>query len=332
VKVDFPSLQVGEELISIKSGDAHTIALTNLGKLYSWGNGSSGALGTGNTNSRNNPATISFTNLITNERIVAIEVGGTHSLALTSNGRVFGWGSNTRGQLGLGTATNLQTVSSPTPVTFSSLSGSETIQSIHAGYEHNFAITTLGRVFAWGFNGSNALGTTTIASNNSSFVPLLLSFSLNQCETDTKIYPGMSHNFAITSSQRILTWGLNSSGQLGTGNTTNRTTPTLLDISSSLNVGETMVDFALGTSHSIGLTSSGRMFSWGGNANGQLGNGTSTPSSTPVLLSITLSSNERILMIGASNNHSLMMTSTGRIFEWGSNINLRPTAITITIA
>jgi alpha-tubulin suppressor-like RCC1 family protein len=189
-------------------------------------------------------------------------------------------------------------------------------------------------VFTWGFNGSNALGTTTIASNSSSFVPLLLSFSLNQGETVTKIYPGMFHNFAITSSQRILTWGLNSSGQLGTGNTTNRTTPTLLDISSSLNVGETMVDFALGTSHSIGLTSSGRMFSWGGNANGQLGNGTSTstPSSIPVLLSITLSSNERILMIGASNNHSLMLTSTGRIFEWGSNINLRPTAITITIA
>ena len=331
-KINFPSLQPGEELISIKSGNAHTLALTNLGIIYTWGDGSLGALGTGNTNSRNNPATISFTNLITNERIVAIEVGGTHSLALTSNGRVFGWGSNYRGQLGNGNSTGLQTVLFPTVMTFSNLSGSETIQSIHAGYEHNFAITTLGRVFTWGFNGSNALGTTTIASNSSSFVPLLLSFSLNQGETVTKIYPGMSHNFAITSSQRILTWGLNSSGQLGTGNTTNRTTPTLLDISSSLNVGETMVDFALGTSHSIGLTSSGRMFSWGGNANGQLGNGTSTPSSTPVLLSITLSSNERILMIGASNNHSLMLTSTGRIFEWGSNINLRPTAITITIA
>lgn len=326
VKVNFTDLSPGEHVLSIKSGNLHSIALTNQGKIFSWGDGSSGALGTGGTTSRLIPTVTPINALISNEIIVAIEVGGNHSLALTSNGRVFGWGLNSRGQLGIGSTINSLT---PTLLTFPNLLSSERIQSIHAGNEHNFAITTNGRVFGWGFNASNVLGNNT-SVNSTVSLPTLFTFNLNQGETITKIYPGITHNFAITSAQRVFAWGLNSSGQLGLGNSSNRTTPTLVDFSGSLTFGETMVDFALGSTHSIAITSSGRVFTWGNNSNGQLGNGTTSSSSTPVLVSVTLSSSETISSIGASQSYSFLFTSRGRIFELGSSNSNIPTVLTVT--
>jgi uncharacterized repeat protein (TIGR02543 family) len=326
VKVNFTDLSPGEHVLSIKSGNLHSIALTNQGKIFSWGDGSSGALGTGGTTSRLIPTVTPINALISNEIIVAIEVGGNHSLALTSNGRVFGWGLNSRGQLGIGSTINSLT---PTLLTFPNLLSSERIQSIHAGNEHNFAITTNGRVFGWGYNASNVLGNN-ISVNSTVSLPTLFTFNLNQGETITKIYPGITHNFAITSAQRVFAWGLNSSGQLGLGNSSNRTTPTLVDFSGSLTFGETMVDFALGSTHSIAITSSGRVFTWGNNSNGQLGNGTTSSSSTPVLVSVTLSSSETISSIGASQSYSFLFTSRGRIFELGSSNSNIPTVLTVT--
>jgi alpha-tubulin suppressor-like RCC1 family protein len=89
--------------------------------------------------------------------------GQLHSLAVTTTGRVYAWGNGSSGQLGNGSASNS---SSPTLVNFTGLLSGETLQHVGAGAYHSFVVTSTGRLFAWGFNGSGQLGDNTIISKN----------------------------------------------------------------------------------------------------------------------------------------------------------------------
>lgn len=83
--------------------------------------------------------------------IVAIAAGGTHALALTNDGRIFAWGSNGSGQLGLGTTTATYT----SPVEVTAVTG---VVAIGAGANHSLAVLGDGRLFTWGANSSGQLG------------------------------------------------------------------------------------------------------------------------------------------------------------------------------
>src|SRR5450759_3831659 len=110
-------------------------------------------------------------------------------------------------------------------------------------------------------------------------------------------------------------WGYNSSGQLGNGTTTNSSTP----VQVSLPSGTTVTAIAGGGAHSLALTSSGQVLAWGSNSSGQLGNGTTTQSSTPV--AVRLPSGSTVTAIAGGGSHSLALTSTGQVLAWGYNYN-----------
>ena len=109
------------------------------------------------------------------------------------------------------------------------------------------------------------------------------------------------------------TWGDNSGGQLGNGSTTNSSLP----VAVSLPLGTTVTAIAGGDSHSLALTTTGQVLAWGSNYYGQLGNGTTTNSNAPVL--VTLPSGTTVTAIAAGANHSLALTSTGQVLAWGWN-------------
>ncbi len=118
----------------------------------------------------------------------------------------------------------------------------------------------------------------------------------------------------MTSAGTVLAWGLNSSGQLGDGTTTDRSTPVDVD----LPPGTTVTAIAGGEGHSVALTSAGTVLAWGLNSSGQLGDGTTTDSTTPV--DVNLPPDTTITAITAHDgSHSLALTSTGTILAWGSN-------------
>ncbi|ABP53663.1 RCC1 domain-containing protein [Salinispora tropica] len=110
-----------------------------------------------------------------------------------------------------------------------------------------------------------------------------------------------------------LTWGQNDRGQLGNGTTTNSTDP----VEVSLPAGTLLTDIAGGGKHSLALTSTGSLLAWGNNANGQLGDGTTTSSNTPV--AVDLPAGTEVVAIAAGNDHSLALTSTGAVLAWGDN-------------
>src|SRR5450759_1150748 len=108
-------------------------------------------------------------------------------------------------------------------------------------------------------------------------------------------------------------WGYNGSGQLGNGTTTNSSTP----VAVSLPSGTTVTAIAGGGFHSLALTSTGQVLAWGDNTYGQLGNGTTISSSTPV--GVSLPSGTTVTAIAGGGQHSLALTSTGQVLAWGLN-------------
>jgi uncharacterized repeat protein (TIGR02543 family) len=266
--VVFNNLQNGESINSVSAGENHSLAVTTTGRVFSWGLNNYGQLGDGTSTNKGTPTMVVFNNLQNGESINSVSAGDRHSLAVTTNGRVSSWGWNAAGQLGDGTNTQRNL---PIIITISGLQIGETILSVNAGYVKSHAVTTNGRVFAWGFNGSGQLGDGTEIDKN---IPIQISFNGLHNEENIKSIKSNMNNatIAITSNGRIYSWGFNGNGQLGHGNTTTQFTPTIISFP-NLQGEEKIESFDLGSYHSIAITTYGRLYSAGFNGEGQLGNG-----------------------------------------------------------
>ena len=254
----------------------------------------------------------------TNEVTLFISLGNNHTASLTSLGRVFTWGNNSQGQLGDDTTTNRTT---PTDITSQFLlTEGETIISLSLGYYHSSALTSTGRVFTWGVNGQGQLGDGTTTKRTTP-TDITSRFSLTEGETIISLSLGSYHSSAITSTGRVFIWGRNSQFQLGDGTTSNRTTPTDITSHFLLTEGETIISLSLAINHSSALTSTGRVFTWGHNSEGELGDGTITNRSTPIDITrrFPLTEGEIIMSLSLGYYYSSALTSTGRVFTWGFN-------------
>lgn len=134
-----------ENVLTVAAGSFHSLALTEDGKVWSWGLNDHGQLGDGTTESRGTPAQV-----LNLTDVVAIAAGSRHSLALEADGTIWSWGMNSHGQLGDGTATHRYT---PAKVT-----GLSKAVAIACGMTHSLAITDDGSVWAWGQNLYGQLG------------------------------------------------------------------------------------------------------------------------------------------------------------------------------
>jgi uncharacterized repeat protein (TIGR02543 family) len=308
------SSMILESSTQVSGGWGHSLILTRGGKVFSWGDNGSGQLGKVTTTIRTKPGSVIMPELENDEIIEKIFTQSEHSFALTSNGRILGWGDNSQGQVGDGTKNNLFT---PTFISINGLHIGETIQSMSLGDGFTLALTTLGRLFSWGFNGSGQLGDSTTTS---SIVPKVVLFTdLQDSETIQYISAGSSHSLAITNIGNVYAWGSNLAGKLGDGTTVQKLVPTLIDFF-ELNNGESIISVSAGSSHTLALSTSGRIFSWGYNASGRLGDGTTNNKNTPTLITFPqLENGEKIQNIHAAGYHSLALSTMGRVFSWGRN-------------
>ena len=108
-------------------------------------------------------------------------------------------------------------------------------------------------------------------------------------KTVTAIAAAQGHTVALTSDGKVFAWGRNDMGQLGDDTTANSTTPVAVNMSGAL-LGKTVTAIAAGGFHTVALTSDGKVFAWGYNNAGQLGDGTTTQRTTPVAVNMSVSS------------------------------------------
>jgi len=151
----------GKTVAAVYAGSAHNLALCTDGTLAAWGYNASKQLGDNSNTDRIVPVlvnTANGTSVLFNKTVVAAVAGGTHSMALCSDGILAAWGSND-GQIGDNT-----TVFRATPVavntTISALHG-KTVAALAAGYYHSVALCTDGTLASWGVNTNGELGDNT---------------------------------------------------------------------------------------------------------------------------------------------------------------------------
>ncbi len=321
----------------IADGNGFSGGIKTNGTLWMWGSGGNGRLGLGNTTAVYSPVQVgSLTSWS------KVSLGGAHALALKTDGTVWAWGSNAQGQLGLGNSTYysspkqvgsrlysdiaagnrasyaLDTVAGESKSVyawgqaFAGTQGNNTTTpnvstpaAITSGFvrisggRYNFAgIKTNGTMWYWGFNneGQGGLGNITYAFSTPQQIGALTTW--------LSVSAGYNHTSAIDTSNRLWTWGGNSNGTLGHGNTTGYSSPK--------QVGSlaTWTSVKSGPYINWALKSDGSLWSFGRNVNhGALGLGNTTNVSSPV--QVGSQKNWRVLTNTAGvNQHAGVLVNT----------------------
>ncbi|MEV0456406.1 RCC1 domain-containing protein [Catellatospora methionotrophica] len=233
----------GRKVVGIAAGSQFSLALLADGTLRAWGDNRSGQLGTGAVSPapQTTPVTVSG---LTGVKVKQVDAGDSHALAVLGNGTVRGWGENSRGQVGNGTASNTPV---PTPTPVAGLTG---VKIVNAGGFSSLAIGVNGRVKGWGANGDGQLGdgtTVTPRPNPVDAVGLTGVVDISTAGSGASLDGG----FTVAISNGVIkAWGDNSSGQVGIGFTgfdpvlTPATVVTGLDKPKDVSVG---FQFALAT-------------------------------------------------------------------------------------
>ena len=140
-------------------------------------------------------------------------------------------------------------------------------------------------------------------------------------EIIVKTEAGNNHSGALTNLGNVFTFGLNTYGQLGNGNNTNQGLPVNITSQFILDTSEVITDLFMGVHFSSAVTSLQKIFTWGLNDSGQLGNETFINSSVPVNISSLFAFNNenQIACISLGNGYITIIDTLGEMYLWGDN-------------
>jgi alpha-tubulin suppressor-like RCC1 family protein len=268
----------GAHAIKAVAGAAHTVALLEDGTVQAWGANESGQLGHGTQFAAKSAANVKR---LTGVKDIAS--GFFYSLAVMGDGTVHGWGDNSYESI-RATHDPLEKLLAPEPIP-----GLNNVKQIASGNDANFALLEDGRVFAWG---------NTFLNNPDSNAAPAAPFELPELRDALEIDGGYSGVFmAVMPDHTVLTWG-----PPQTGFTRVKELSGIRAISS-------------GGAYRLALLEDGSVWAWGDNNAGQLGNGTTIESNTPV----KVRNLEHVIAIAAGNEHALALLSDKTIMAWGYN-------------
>lgn len=275
--------------LQVSTGGAHTCAVSNVHRVYCWGDNVVGQLGIIDQLYASTPQPVTGT--MQPQKVV---LGGVHSCGQQEQ-RWFCWGANHGGQLGDGS-----TVSTATPIEV--LQGSK-FHPVVLGGSHSCGIAISGRAHCWGANGMGQLGM------GSSGQGATLPTAVHGDRVFSQLALGDSHSCGLTPDGKAYCWGANYGGQLGDGSQADRVAPQAVQ-------GDLMFSVLVaGGAHSCGLTPEGKAYCWGNNEFGQLGDGSNSQHSTPVPVKGHLT----WMALAAGGNHTCGLATDQTAHCWGSN-------------
>ena len=277
------------------AGKNHTLAINSRGELYAWGKNDSGELGIG-TAADNELAPQRVGN---DDDWEAVSGGYYHSLALKSDGTLYSWGKNDRGQLGISGNENKTT---PQQV-----GNAGDWKAVSGGGDHSLALKSDNTLYAWGANSAGQLGN---GENGADFTdkskdktaPIQIGTDRDWQTISAKEY----YSAALKDTGVLYTWGQNGVGELGLGDTTNRNSPTQISTGWQAVSG--------GGSATLAIKTDNTLYAWGFNGERQLGLGDTTNRNSPT----QISAGWKAAAMGKS--HSLALKDDGTLYTWGYNV------------
>lgn len=247
-----------------------------------------------------------------------IDSGYTHSCAVLSDASVKCWGRNDQGQLGDGTKT-----SRPTPVTVKGAGGVGVLTSVttlSVFRDFSCAVRSDGTAWCWGQNDKGQLGNGT---NTDSVTPVQVvgAGGAGFLSGVVSVAAGEKQACARTTAGAVWCWGENNQGQLGDGTRTNRSTPAPVHGPEGVGFLAGVASLDAGHDHLCAVRSDGTLWCWGDNADGKLGDGTTTDRDTPVQVLGAGGSGSltNVTEVDGGERHTCAVRTDGTVWCWGKN-------------
>ncbi|MEI7620726.1 MAG: hypothetical protein WCJ57_04130, partial [Candidatus Falkowbacteria bacterium] len=279
----------------IAGGPGNAFVVKSDGSAWAWGLNSNNNLGDGSATQRNFPVQISGLT----SGVVAVAAGQS-SYTLKADGSVWAWGYNATGGLG-----DNSTVAKTTPVQVSGLTSG--VIAIAAGSTSGYALKADGSVWAWGDNTQGQLGDN---STTRRLVPVQVSGLISDV---VAISAGGQSAYALKADGSVWAWGYNGSGCLGDNSTTRRLVPVQVS-----GLTSDVVAISAGSLSGYAVKSDGSVWSWGDNAQGQLGDNSLTPKLVPVQVS-GLTSDVVSIATNSATLSAYILKTDGSVWSWGYN-------------
>ncbi|EFA83284.1 regulator of chromosome condensation domain-containing protein [Heterostelium album PN500] len=329
----------GKRIKQIACGEAHSLAVTEFGDVYSWGRGKEGELGHPQKAMTAPPALIKA---LEHERIVKVACGNYHSLALTDTGKVYQWGqlheidatkSGVKSQGGLVEMTGIKSFASK--VADHSLS--MYLNGEKAAYDEESASSSVLQ------DNPTANGLVTddqeeeeeflpeaivdtqqeqqpeksgskvgeIVDKNQ-MTPVLVDFGSKSIKI-VDISAGWAYSAAVTSTGNVYTWGFNEKGQLGLGDRWYHGNPRVIRSLSN----KSIVNIACGRQHMAAISKSGDLYTWGLGVFGQLGHGKLKSLLHPKKVLYFEQQQKKIVQVATGANFTMAVSENGELFSFG---------------
>ncbi len=240
-----------------------------------------------------------------------VAAGQWHTVVLSSEGTVFTFGSGAAGSLGHGDSDPRHV---PIPIEYEGIAGHAIVQ-VAAGQYHTVLLSADGRVFTFGWGNLGALGHGDLLSRD---VPTEITHENLDGNSIKAIAAGSSYTVLLSSDGTVFTFGSGFHGQLGHGDSGNRTVPTPIEADSL--AGHAIVEIAAGAAHTLLRAIDGTTFSFGHAASGRLGQAEIQNNRIPTKIDHEILSGKTITGISAGGAHSLILTSDGTVFTFGRGL------------
>lgn len=308
-----PSVDLGEKVIDIQSGDTHNCALLESGNIRCFGANQFGQLGIGNTQTiGDNEHPSSVTSLKLGESILKIVAGSFHTCALRKDGKAFCWGLGANGRLG---QNNTQSIGDDELIDQNyEVTSSDKIIDISAGTSHTCALFENKKVKCWGRNqfGQLGIGFSDLGDNETIDDIPFLDFK----KDIIKISAGGDHTCVLFLDNKANCFGRNDFKQLGYGNLTVNNNAVLND---QIRL-ENIYSISAGKFTTCFITQLLKAKCIGRNDSGQLGLGnTDEQSSDDNINSLpNVQIQEDILSITPSGNHTCTLTVSFQLYCFGN--------------
>jgi alpha-tubulin suppressor-like RCC1 family protein len=271
----------GTNWLQVSLGNTCQAAIKTDGTLWTWGGNAFGQLGDNTIAHKSSPVqTVSGG---TNWK--SVSAGTSHVAAIKTDGTLWVWGSNSRGDLGDNTV-------APKSSPVQTVSGGTNWRQVSAGYTNTAAIKTDGTLWTWGHNNYGQLGNNAVGNTSSPAQTVSAGTNWRQvviCES----------GYAIKTDGTLWAWGKNVYGQLGDNTLIRKSSPV-----QTVAAGTTWRQVSTGPrgTFAAAVKTDGTLWSWGLNTTGQLGDNTSTGRSSPVQ---TVSGGNNWKSVSAGVQHSV---------------------------
>jgi alpha-tubulin suppressor-like RCC1 family protein len=182
------------------------------------------------------------------------------------------------------------------------------------------AASVAGSMLAWGVNGSGELGNNNTGTNSP--VPVaVFDGAIPPATTITQVAYGNGDSLALSSTGQMYAWGANGAGQLGDGSTGSNSPVPVAVAQGAIPPGTRITQIAAGNTFCLALSSTGQVYAWGYNGDGELGDDKAEPLSPfPVaVLGGAIPPGTTITQIASGADYSLALGSTGQVYAWGAN-------------